>query len=200
MMYGISKMPKVGSTEDITLDGSANWTWPSFSFCSSSVSLPSWEEPKTCTSALSPRSALAQRANSLALASNSEPGSPTWPNFRLRVCATAGLAISPVTATALMRPSIFIFILPRMRLLVVVVQRRRPVDSLFGGTLRQSLVLAAEIAEGRLHPPAAVGNAGQLEPHLHAGEGAHEHEIVEVAEGADAEHLVGDLGGENGRG
>src|SRR3546814_7871109 len=106
----------------------------------------------------------------------------------------AGLAISPVTATALMRPSIFIFILPRMRLLVVVVQRRRLVGSLFGGTLRQSLVLAAEIAEGRLHPTAAVWNAGQLEPHLHAGEGAHEHAIVEVAEVADAQALVGDLG------
>lgn len=52
MMYGISNTPKRSSTELITEDGRAKSTWPSFTFCSSSLSLPSCEEPKTSTVAL----------------------------------------------------------------------------------------------------------------------------------------------------
>src|SRR5437868_4870220 len=36
-------------------------------------------------------------------------------------------------------------------------------------------------------------HAGEREPHFNAGQRAHEHEIVEVAEMADAEHLAAEL-------
>ena len=64
-------------------------TVPSLSFCSSSLSPPSWLEPKTTTLALLPSLALARLANSSAEAAKSEPGSPTWPNL-ISVWAGAG--------------------------------------------------------------------------------------------------------------
>ena len=65
--------------DDITLDGIATSTVPRRSFCISSLSLPSWLEPKTTTLALLPSFSFARRANSLADNSNSEPGPPTGP-------------------------------------------------------------------------------------------------------------------------
>jgi hypothetical protein len=47
MMYGISNTPNVSATEDITDEGSEKVIWPSFSFCISSLSLPSCDEPNT---------------------------------------------------------------------------------------------------------------------------------------------------------
>src|SRR5260221_10691919 len=50
-----------------------------------------------------------------------------------------------------------------------------------------------EMLEGRRHSALAEGHARELEPHLHAGERARQHEIVEVAQVADAEDLAGEL-------
>ena len=70
-------MPNSSTTDDITVDGSAKSTVPSLSFCSSSLSLPSWLEPKyDHRVALFARASLARSANSLADISNSEPGRP----------------------------------------------------------------------------------------------------------------------------
>ena len=49
-------------------------TVPSLSFCSSSLSPPSWLEPYTTTLALPPSLALARLANSSADFAKSEPG------------------------------------------------------------------------------------------------------------------------------
>ncbi len=43
--YGISNRPKLGTYDDITVDGNARSTVPSFSFFISSESPPSWLDP-----------------------------------------------------------------------------------------------------------------------------------------------------------
>ncbi len=68
-------------------------TVPSLSFCSNSLSPPSWLEPNTTTLALPASLALALLANSSADFANSEPGSPTWPNL-ISVWAVAACANS----------------------------------------------------------------------------------------------------------
>jgi len=65
----------------MTVDGKAMSTVPSLTFCSNSLSPPSWLEPYTTTLALTPSLALARLANSSADAENSEAGSPTCPNL-----------------------------------------------------------------------------------------------------------------------
>jgi hypothetical protein len=72
----------------MTVEGSAKSKVSSLSFCSISLSPPSWLEPNTTTRALSPSFALARFANSVADESNSDPGSPTWPNLS-SICASA---------------------------------------------------------------------------------------------------------------
>ena len=89
--YGISNTPKMSASEDITVDGSTKSIVPSLSFCSSSLSPPSWLEPYVTTLYLPPSLALARRANSSAAAPISEPGSPTWPSLS-SVWARAGVA------------------------------------------------------------------------------------------------------------
>src|SRR6202035_2073240 len=73
----------------MTVEGSAKSRVPNLSFCSISLSPPSWLEPNTTTRALLPSLALARFANSFADESNNEPGSPTWPNLS-SICASAG--------------------------------------------------------------------------------------------------------------
>src|SRR5512146_1848917 len=51
----------------------------------------------------------------------------------------------------------------------------------------------AKIFHCRSNAAALVRHAGQSESHLDAAQGSAEHEIVEVAEMADAEHLVRDF-------
>ena len=51
----------------------------------------------------------------------------------------------------------------------------------------------AEIGEGGLHAARLVRHLGEAERHLDAGQRAHQHQVVEVAEMADAEHLARDL-------
>src|SRR5213078_2252915 len=50
-----------------------------------------------------------------------------------------------------------------------------------------------EIVHRRLRPALAMRNRGERKPHLHARERAAEHEIVQIAQVADAEDLAGDL-------
>ena len=89
----------MSDSDDITVDGSAMSTVPSFNFCSSSLSPPSWLEPNTTTLALLPSLALARRANSSAELANKEPGSPTWPNL-ISIWASAGTAASEASVAS----------------------------------------------------------------------------------------------------
>jgi hypothetical protein len=67
----------MSDSEDITVEGSAKSTVPSFSFCSSSLSPPSWLEPYVMILYLPPSFSFARLANSSAAAPISDPGSPT---------------------------------------------------------------------------------------------------------------------------
>src|SRR5690349_23817265 len=53
--------------------------------------------------------------------------------------------------------------------------------------------LFCEILHRRLRAALLVRHAGDLQPHLHAGERARQREVVEVAEVADAKDLPGEL-------
>src|SRR5262245_6492195 len=59
---------------------------------------------------------------------------------------------------------------------------------------RRRLRRAGQILHRGLHAFLLHRHAGEAEAHLHAGERAHQREIVEVAEMADAEHLAAQLG------
>ena len=84
-------------------------TVPSFSFCSISLSPPSWLEPNTTTLALSPSFALARLANSSARLLEQRAGLADVAelDLRLRSAAaqtpTAKAAASAATSTATMR-------------------------------------------------------------------------------------------------
>src|SRR5690242_2926397 len=52
---------------------------------------------------------------------------------------------------------------------------------------------AGQVLHRRLYTFPFHLHAGELETHLHAGQRAHQREIVEIAEVADAEHLAGEL-------
>ena len=52
---------------------------------------------------------------------------------------------------------------------------------------------AREVLHRGLHAARAVRDAGEREAHLDAGERAHQRQVVEVAEVADAEHLAREL-------
>ena len=52
----------------------------------------------------------------------------------------------------------------------------------------------AQVGEGGLHAAGLVRHLGEAEGHLDAAQRAHQHQVVEVAEMADAEDLAGDLG------
>src|SRR5688572_20395125 len=152
-------------------------TVPSFSFCSSSLSPPSWLEPYTTTLALAPSLALACLANSSAEAANSEPGSPTWPNL-ISVWAKSGAA-KPASSAAAMVMRNFIISPPWL---------------MSGCSALWLRVALGEIRHGRLDPFLPHRHPGEPEPHLDACEGAHQHEIVEIAQVADTEHLAAELG------
>src|SRR5688572_24468788 len=161
----------------MTVEGNARSTVPSLSFCSSSLSPPSWLEPYTWTFALPPSLALARLANSSAEAANSEPGSPTWPNL-ISVWAQT-LPVKAATSAAAMLARSFIS------------------SSSFVGTsgcgalwLRVAL---GKIRHGRLHAVFLHRNAGQRKAHFDPCEAAEQGEIVEVAQVADAEYLAGEL-------
>src|SRR5688572_17499043 len=119
--------------------------------------------------------------------SKSEPGKPTWPSRMVTGCwASAAAGESPRVVTAMPRTtdSFASFIISS---LIVLFQRAGCfcVDS-GGGALGLRAALC-QICHGRLDALLLHRHAGEPKAHLYPGERAHQHEIVEIAEVADAE-------------
>ncbi len=57
---------------------------------------------------------------------------------------------------------------------------------------RSAGAIAGEVVERGVDAAAPMRHAGDAQPHLDAAQRAGEHEVVEIAEMADAEDLVGE--------
>ena len=164
-------MPKASTADDITDDGIANSTVPRRSFCISSLSPPSWLEPKTTTLALLPSFSLARRANSLADSSNSEPGPPTWPSLSLHLRGGGQRERGQQGADEARR-----------------VRRVFMVMSPWCGD--RGCRMCSKVIHRGLHAAAGELDAAELQSHLDAGQRGHQRQVVAVAEVADAEHAA----------
>src|SRR5438270_12970854 len=61
------------------------------------------------------------------------------------------------------------------------------------GSARRCLGTVRKIFHRRANPFSLDWNAGEREAHFHAGERAHQREVVEVAQMPDAKHLAAEL-------
>src|SRR5579859_640403 len=106
----------MSASVDMTVEGTAMSTVPSLSFCSISLSPPSWLEPYTTTFALPASFALARRANSSADFWKIDPGSPTWPSLSSVCAATSGANAAVATARSTRMARCFMMPPPMMSL------------------------------------------------------------------------------------
>src|SRR3954467_3357971 len=143
------------------------------------------------TLALPARRSFARFANSSATAPTSEPGSPTWPSL-ISVWAAALVAINaPATNDGI-----------KVRRLKMIMFPPVGVPSgPYGCVLGDPVLLgrggkpggiSGEGRHGGLDPAGSVRDAARLEADLDAGERSGDHEVVKIAEVADAEHRVGE--------
>ncbi len=160
-------------------EGKAKSTWLSLSFCRSSLSLPSCEEPKVWTSILPPLAEPTHSAKLFAVASNNDPGAPTCPNFIVMSAAKALLAI-PIAAIFFFFFAINFIAFPPSRLLHLLNLRR----------CHAGLTPSLKQIHCSTYTPRIVGNVSLVQAHFHTSQSGQQHQIVEIAKMTDPKHPV----------
>src|SRR5438445_11627207 len=170
-------------------------SWPFTSAFHCSLGLKSEAPGKTCTSRPT-FAAFASRAMICTISSRTSPLPPgNWCAARSVTLAARALVASAATPSAARIRVSFTMVSPRGSLVLWVFWCRRCCRQSGGGAASLGLARGArQIVEGREHAALLEGHARELEAELDARKRAHEHQVVEIAQVADAEDLAREPG------
>src|SRR6266851_3382187 len=159
-----------------------------------SLGLKSEAPGKTCTSRPT-FAAFASRAMICTISSRTSPLPPgNWCAARSVTLAPKALVARAAAPNAARMRVIFTMVSPPGSLDLWVFWCCRCCRKSGGGAVPFRLARGArQVLEGREHAAFLERHAGELETHLDARERSHEHQVVEVAEVADAEDLSREL-------